>query len=106
MEKALAERDKLRVQVDAQKAVIIAKDEQILALQGVLKVQEQIASDWKAAALNRKSAITADEALFKRYDDEVARLRLERDSARRNNLLYGAVGTVFGIAVGVVASRK
>jgi hypothetical protein len=93
MEKALAERDKLRVQVDAQKAVIIAKD-------------EQIASDWKAAALNRKSAITADEALFKRYDDEVARLRLERDSARRNNLLYGALGTVFGIAVGVFASRK
>lgn len=106
MEKALAERDKLRVQVAAKDAIILAKDEQILALQGLLQTERQISQDWKTAALERKSAITIDDKMITAFEKRNAELQAERDAARRNNKVWGAVGLVFGTALGFYANRK
>jgi hypothetical protein len=103
---AIAERDKFKSQSETKDEVITAKDAQINALRALLQLQTQISADWKEAATARKDALKVDDKLLLQYDKRVAELQAERDSARRNNKVWGAAGLVIGAAVAILANRN
>jgi hypothetical protein len=80
-ERAAAERDAL-------KRILTIKDEQIGAQ------KDQI------AALNG-----LDDAAFKIQGQDLLRVRAERDKARSGQKVWGAVGLVLGIALGVYSQK-
>jgi hypothetical protein len=90
-----------------------ALNEKIAALESLVKVHKEIAESYKAAAGERSIANTADaariallEKIVEEYKAERARLMKERDAARRGGRLLAGVALVFGILVGVFATKN
>lgn len=100
---AVAERDRYKAESDAKTEIINAKDAQINALKGLLDVQKAISANWQEAATARKSALAIDDRIILTFEKRVAELQAERDSARRNNKVWGAVGLVFGAGLALFA---
>lgn len=100
---AIAERDLLKAKSEAQLEVIASKDAQINALKGLLDIQKLISQNWQEAATARKSALEIDSKLIRNYDQQIIELRNERDTARRNNKLFGVVGLAAGIGLALFA---
>lgn len=105
LELALSEVEHLRNQSKIKDEIIAAKDSQIGALNGLVSIERLRAQAWATAATERKEAIVFDDKRIALYDAEVLRLRTERDSARKGQRAWGAVGMVLGIALGVFSQR-
>jgi hypothetical protein len=110
--KALAELEGRRAEVAALKEVVKAKDTHIAALERLIEQQTKIIAEWRTAAEARAVANDVDARLeasyqesVKRYEAELARVREERDSARRSRFTWAAVALVVGAVVGFVAAR-
>lgn len=104
-EKAIVERDHLRVVVALKDEQLKAKDEQLAALNGLVVIERSRAENWAKAALERKEAIVFDDRAAKLQDAELLRVRAERDSARKGQRTWGAVGLVMGITLGIFSQR-
>jgi hypothetical protein len=102
----IAERDKLQAVTRAQAEVILEQGKQNDALRALLDVQKIISQEWKTSATIRKDVITLDDKMIAKYDQEVLRLRGERDTARRANKYWALGGVVFGAVVARWASGK
>jgi hypothetical protein len=94
---AIADRDRLKVVSEGQAEALMAKDQQIAALRGLLQLEKQISTDWKEAATARKDALKTDDKLILTYDKRIAELQAERDASRRANKLWGFAGVVLGV---------
>ncbi len=110
--RALAELEQRRVQVVAMQETLAAKDRHVAALEALIAEQARLIALWKTAAAERATANDADEkiqALYeesvKRYEAELARVREQRDDARRSRFTWAAIALVFGAVVGIVAAR-
>lgn len=101
-EKVAAERDHLRVTVSLKDEEIAALKAQAGALTGLVEIQRMRAEAWALAATERKSAIVIDDKRIALYEADVARLRSERDGARRSQKYYGLGGLLLGIAMGAL----
>lgn len=106
LEVALSEVEHLRNETKIKDAVIKAKDEQIAALNSLASIERARAEKWAEAALERKTAITFDDAAAKLQDAEILRVRGERDAARRSQKYYGLGGLILGIALGAFSQRS
>lgn len=111
IQKALAELGGRRREVEALKSAVGARDDKIRVLEGIIAQQEQIIALWKTAATDRAAANALDakiEASYKAtvtsYELELARVRIERDKARRAKKWWGLAGVVFGVVVTVIAT--
>lgn len=103
----IAERDKFKSTSEAQAEQISAQLDQINALRALLQIQKTISGEWQTAAEARKSALAIDDKLLAKYDQEVLRLRGERDSARSRHKWYAAGGFIFGaLLTGYVRGRN
>lgn len=105
-EKVAAERDHLRATVSLKDQEIAALRDQVGALNGLAEIQRMRAEAWAKAATERKDAIVIDDKRIGLYEADVLRLRAERDSARRQQKVYGVLGLTFGIVVGVLSQRR
>lgn len=105
-ERNKAERDKFKSESEAKSEVISSQAAQIAALRGLLDVEKLISKDWKESALARKDVILTDDQLILTYDKRIAELQNERDSARKNNFVWGAIGLVLGAAAVLAGQRK
>jgi hypothetical protein len=90
-----------------------ALGEKIVALEDLLRLERQRADAYKAANAERSTANSADsqriallEKVVEEYKAERARLMKERDSARRANKIWGAIGLFLGAALAVLAGRE
>lgn len=104
IQKALEELKGRRAEVEALKAAVGARDERIKGLVDIIADQDRIIALWKEAAGARGEANAADakieasyEASVKQYEAELARVRQERDSARRSRWLWALGGAVVGV---------
>lgn len=105
LEIALAEVEHLRNQSKIKDEVIAAKDSQIAALNGYAQIERARAEKWMEASLARKEGSVIDDKRIALFEADVLRLRSERDSARKGQRTWGAVGMVLGIALGVFSQR-
>lgn len=112
-EKTASERDHLHEivrlkdeQIAAQNAEIAAWKQQNAVLTSFVEIQRQQVKEWSIAALQRKEAIVFDDKAAKLQDAEILRVRAERDSARKGQRTWGAVGLVMGIALGYLGARN
>ena len=111
-QKALTEVEHLRRvrSLDAEEKA--ALNEKIVALESLVQTHKEIAAAYKNANLERSVANTADaervkilQAMVDDFKSERTRLMKERDSARRANKIWGAVGLFLGAALAVLAGR-
>jgi hypothetical protein len=105
-EKAIADRQRLQAVTAAQAEIILAKDQQIAALRGLLQVQQQISQDWKSAATARADALKVDDRLLIQYDKRIAQLQSDLAAAKRNGRWVSAGAFVLGAALAVLAGRE
>ena len=96
----------------ALKEVVKAKDTHIAALEKLIEQQSKIIAEWRAAAEARAVANDADARLeasyqesVKRYQEELARVREERDDARKSRWLWAVGGALIGAVLVVAAGR-
>lgn len=113
IQKALVELAQRRKEVEALKAANAARDERIKGLLEIIADQERIIVLWKQAAEARANANAVDdqikasyEASVKAYDAELARVRGERDAARKQRWTFASVALIFGAVLGVLATRN
>jgi hypothetical protein len=104
-ERAAAERDALKRILTIKDEQIGAQKDQIAALNGLLGIERSRGDNWMKAALERKDAIVFDDAAFKIQGQDLLRVRAERDKARSGQKVWGAVGLVLGIALGVYSQK-
>lgn len=112
LELALAELESLRKVKSLQVEQIDALQGKVRALEELVEVHKQIAAEWKKAASERATANALDAKQIALFEEtvrdakaEITRIRGERDSARRGQKVWGAVGLLFGIALGVYAAK-
>jgi hypothetical protein len=84
----------------------------ITALEGLVAVERERGDAYKRASEERAVANTLDDrrvALYEQsllsFREETTRLRSERDSARRANKVWGAVGLILGIGAALWGSK-
>lgn len=111
--KALAELEGRRLQVQALTEALKAKSEEADALRGALDATEKALAKWKEAAEARAEANTTDakleasyEASLKLLTDEIERVRAERDTARKRNVIIGVLCFAGGVLLTLVATRN
>lgn len=109
IEAALVELEGRRLEVEALKAAVGARDERIRTLERIVADQDRLVELWKTSALARKDANETDDEIKASYEKsvqayaaEVARVRDERDSARRWRNRFG-VALVVVLTAGAVA---
>jgi chromosome segregation ATPase len=112
IEQALAELAARRKEVEALRVAVGARDDRIAVLERIVADQDKLVQLWKQAATERATASAADAKLeasyqesVKRYEAELARVREERDSARRTRWTIGGLCLAVGAVVGFVAAR-
>jgi hypothetical protein len=110
---ALAELEGRRREVEALRATLRIRDERLDGLTRLLADQERLTALWKEAATARREANDADGRIkesyaesVKKYEDEVARVRAERDSARRQRWIFGFGGAVLGAVIAILAADR
>lgn len=111
--RALVELDGCRATVAALKETLGAKDAHVKALEAALAGSEAALARWREAAESRSEANAADRGLQKSYESsiaayqlEIARLRQERDSARRSRFLWALGGAVIAVALVLGANGR
>jgi hypothetical protein len=84
----------------------------IEALEGLVKIERERGDAYKRASEERATANALDDkrvALYEQsllsFREETMRLRSERDSARRANKVWGAVGLILGIGAALWGSK-
>jgi hypothetical protein len=112
IEKALAELEHLRTVRKLNAEQIDALNQKVKALEDLVAIERQRAEAYKSANAERATANTLDseriaiyEKIVEDFKSERTRLMKERDSARRANKIWGAVGLFLGAALAVLAGR-
>jgi hypothetical protein len=112
LEKALAELESARKVNSLQRDQLDALEAKISALNDLLRLERERAEAYRVAAAERASANVLDDkrvALYEQsllsFREETTRLRSERDSARRANKVWGAVGLILGIGAALWGSK-
>lgn len=112
LQKALEELSGRRREVEALKAAIGARDERIKGLLEIIADQERITALWREAAEARANANATDDKIkasyeqsVKAYEVELARVRADRDAAKRQRWFFSGVALVLGAVLGVLATR-
>lgn len=89
----------MRRQIEIKNELIAAKDAQIAAMNGFIEIQRAQVKEWSTAALERKEAIKFDDAAMRLQEQEILRVRGERDQARAANKWWGLGGILIGVAL-------
>lgn len=112
-EKAIAEAEALRRIKSLQAEEIDALQAKIAALSELVEIERQRAEEWKKASQERATANALDEKRIALFEEtvrdakaEITRIRAERDSARRQQKVWGVVGLVLGALAVLVGARN
>lgn len=106
-EKAVSERDVLKPALAARVEEVAGLREALNAQKGLIDAHKAIADTWKRATEEGKLAQEADAkriASYERskldFEANTTRLMNERDSARRDRLIWSIVGVGVGVFIG------
>lgn len=108
IEAALTELAGRRREVEALKSALGARDERVRSLERIVADQDKLIEQWRTAALARKDANETDDEIKASYEKsvqayatELARVREERDSARKWRDRFG-IALIVVVTAGAV----
>lgn len=95
----------LRAQNADREEIRKAQSEQIATLKQIIRYLEEASKKGDAAASVDAQASAELQAQVKSFQDELQRVRGERDALRGSRNRWGLIGLVVGVLVGALASR-
>jgi hypothetical protein len=111
-EKAIAERDSLRVQLGLKDDLLKVRDQTIEALKSGLAAESLRADNWMKAALERKEAITISDEMVKLYEKQInnyalseARLQSRVERAESRTKYVAVIAYILGVGTYAAVSK-
>jgi hypothetical protein len=111
-EKAIAERDSLRVQLALRDDLLKLRDQTIETLKSGLAAESVRADNWMKAALERKEAITISDEMVKLYEKQInnyalseARLQSRVERAESRTKYIAVIAYILGVGTYAAVSK-